>query len=310
MEKQISVETKTSINFIQLFLTLCMLFAISSILTSSNNYGSERASSPLLYEIGHDVYSQVYAMMRSFNCSQPTFSTNLEVLQRHPELIETYETSMSNWLEYYSIDPNSLLAQAIDDALFREMFESGDWFLCIVDGFDMSEFKARKGDSVQRTMNDASVGLADQKAYRMTTGVWSILPEDLRESLALTMDGQHVNPDSLADFLNGGTVAQRMDRSILLAVASGAYVYPEALKIAQDQDVDDWDFRQILSYIICCSGPVEADPEGRGEYGWQILKNYQQGGNDYMNNPDAYNQFDRRGLEHLRNEVGSATPSK
>lgn len=310
MEKQVSVEKKPKITFIQLFLTLCMLFAMTSILHSSDIDEGQNNSSASLYDIGYGVYSRVFAMMRSLACRQPTFSTNLEVLQRHPELIEAYETSMSHWLEYYSVDPNSLLAQAIDDALFREMFESGDWFLCIVDGFDMSEFKARKGDSVQRTMNDASVGLADQKAYRMTTGVWSILPEELQRSLTVTTDGLHVNPDSLANFLNGGTVAQRMDRSILLAVASGAYVYPEALKIAQDQGVDDWDFRQILSYIICCSGPVEADLAGQGEYGWWILKNYQSGGQDYMNHPENYNQFDRRGLEHLRNQVGSATPPK
>lgn len=300
MEKQVSVEQETRVNFLQLFLTLCMLFAITSLLHSSNNYETKGDSTASLYEVGHDLYSQVYGLLRSLNCPWSTFSTNLEVLQRHPELIDAYQASFAHWLEYYSIDPDSLLAWAIDDALFREMFESGDWFLCIVDGFSMSEFKARKGDSIQRTMNDASVGLADQKAYRMTTGVWSILPEDLRKSLTLAMDGQHVNPDSLADFLNNGSVAQRMDRAILLAVASGAYVYPDAIKIARDQNVDDWDFRQILSYIICCSGPVEADPTGRGEYGWWILKNYQMGGRDYMNNPEAYNQFDRRGLEHLK----------
>ncbi len=303
MEKLILVEQKTIINFIQLFLTLCMLFAITNVLRSSNSYEGQNDPSRSLYEIGHDVYSRVYGMMRSLNCPWPTFSTNLEVLQRHPELIDAYEISFAHWLEYYSIDPDGLLAQAIDDALYREMFESGDWFLCVFDGFTMSEFKARRGDSVQRTMDDASIGLADQKPYRITKGVYLTLPPDAQTQLVLNQDGSHVEANSLADFLNDGSVSQRMERAILLAVASGAHVYPEALQVAQDQSVDDWDFQQILSYIICCSGPTEADPTGKGEYGWWILKNYQNGGKDYMNDPQAYNPFDRRGLEHLEQKL-------
>lgn len=192
-----------------------------------------------------------------------------ELHEYHPWLEGSYEESLQHWISYYNLDP--VFKKPLSDAVFREVFNSGKLLPFGMSSYVESVNKPRVTEALFKHDATASHGIGNVKAYRITQQIYQLLPEQARAELAFDAEHGHISPETLAEFLNSGTDAEKIDKTMLIFGAILANRQDEVLAAAREQQLKVQEFSYIASSIACCTHIADTEQIHDGGYGYNLL---------------------------------------
>ncbi len=207
----------------------------------------------------------------------------------YPQLVAPHTTAMKKYRELYGI--SGIHAQGLQDAIIREVFNSRERNRFGIKELNYSRIKAVGNKIVAAKDPEASHGLGNVKANRITQRIYDFLPDDIKAVLLFDKNSGHVDAKSLAHFLNPGNVSGAYTNSIALYSAVFAASRDDIVRFSLDNGFNTWQERYVTSTIICCSDPLREDqvsPEGIAyDNGYLLLRNKEYALSHFTESKDA-----------------------
>ncbi|OGK37322.1 hypothetical protein A3F03_04375 [Candidatus Roizmanbacteria bacterium RIFCSPHIGHO2_12_FULL_41_11] len=191
----------------------------------------------------------------------------------YPDLAPTHQRALTDCINEYGLSGYSLVA--IQDALFREVFNSRTENRFGIAELKYSQLKAQLTRWFMTADPFASLGIGNIKAFRITNAVYEHLPLDIQKKLLFDNQSQHVQPASLATFLNTGDIYLQYQRTCMIYGATFAVHQSAIEQWARITNPTDWQKRYIASVIMCCSDPLTAESTPQNvayDNGFMLLK--------------------------------------
>lgn len=222
--------------------------------------------------------------------------TTEDVLSHHEWLAPIYHERIDYWMNYFKLDP--FFKKGIEDAIYREAFDSGDLPLRISPWFE-SETKSKINNLIQQDSPRASFGVGNIKAYRFGKEKYDLFPTEVKEQLLFDDERGFIDPKSLSEYLNTGTQEEKFDKMVMFYTATLAVDQDEIIAKAKEQNISVQELAHISAVIACCSYSPDGADLMEGDYGYKLLTSPEDR-ELYFSDPETrFYHYDKRGKNDM-----------